>query len=512
MIGCTKSLWQQDSKKDEIVNKYKDHLLSSVAHEVRRMKKSVSICYVIVAVISLFVSIPVFAQSPNRELHSLPSIMSGVVNKMIDGENIEILRKMSPEKITELDKKIEQALQLYNQRKFGQALSLFKDVSSEIETINIMWWVGTSAMNVGELNLAAEKFQKILAINPAMARVRLELAAVYFQLGRYEEARKELETVKASNPPEEVQKNIDQLLAAITERTKKIFTNLHISQGIMWDSNVTGGPSNRDIAVLGGTLTLNDESMKLSDWASVTSLSGNVLYDPKKWGLMWNTTADLYYKSYFEYHKFNFAVMDLSTGPWWAGRNDIVKVPIGYAEKSYGSDRLSHVIHFDPSYEHFFSQYFSIRGQFSYAKEDFYSDNFADLNNTTRSYELAPSIYLFNRQHIISFSAGYTSSDADARNYTYTAPYYGISYLMRFPTKTEFFCKYKWTEKSYKEAPFFYPDERVDRQHSFTAVLSQEFLKNFFASLSFTYVNNQSNAELYTYNQMTCMFNVGIKF
>jgi len=485
----------------------------------KNIVKNQFLFFLALAIISLFASLPVSAETPSAQssdtkekLETPQNIMSGIANQMIDGENLEKLKNLSPDKITELDKKIDSALQLYNQRKFGQALSLFKDVSNEIETISIMWWIGTSAMNVGELNLAAEKFQKILTINPAMVRVRLELSSVHFQLGGYEEARKELEIVKASKPPDVVLKNIDQLLAAITEREKKIFTNVQFSQGIMWDSNINGGPANRELSVLGGTITLNDESMKLSDWASVTSLSGNVLYDTKKWGLMWNTSADLYYKGYFKYNKFNSAVMDISTGPWWVGRNDIIKVPMGYSEKGYGDNRLSNVLHIDPSYEHFFSQYFGIRGQYSYAKENFYSENITDLNNITRSYEIAPSIYLFNRKSIISFSAGYISSDADARYYTYTAPYYGISYFLKFPTKTEFFAKYQWMDKNYKEAPLLYDDERVDRQQSITAVLSQELWKYYFVSLAFTYVNNKSNAELYTYDQMTCMFNVGFKF
>ena len=185
---------------------------------------------------------------------------------------------------------------------------------------------------------------------------------------------------------------------------------------------------------------------------------------------------------------------------------------MGYTEKRYGSDHLSYTFHTDPSYEHFFSQHFSLRGQFSYSKENYYFESNSDLDNVTRSYEIVPSIYLFNRQHIIALTAGYTNNDADARRYTYTAPYFGVSYFMRFPTKTEFFAKYQWTEKSYKDPPLLYSDERVDRQHSVTAVLSQEFYKYFLTSYTFTYTKNDSNAGLYEFDQMTHTINVGCKF
>ena len=470
---------------------------------------------IIFLVFSFFLIFPVFAQAQN------PSSTSSVEEKETTGEvdfteadkeAISNLFRMSPQEIETLGKKLEEALTLYYDRKFGQALPIFKEIANQVETMDIMFWLGTSAMKVGETQLAIQKFKKMLEIDPKLHRARLELAVAYFTTGKYDEARRELETVKAAAPPEAVQRNIERLLATIEEKTKKVSWNLRASEGFMWDDNVNGGPSNRELAVIGGTLTLDNDSVKTSDQASVTSFSGNVLYDTKKWGLMWNTTADIYYKNYVEYSKFNFAAVDVTTGPWWTSRQDIAKVPVGYTEKRYGSDHLSYTFHIDPSYEHFFSQYFSLRGQFSYSKENYYFESNSDLNNVTRSYEIVPSIYLFNRQHIIALTSGYTNNDADARRYTYTAPYFGVSYFMRFPTKTECFAKYQWTEKSYKDPPLLYSDERVDRQHSVTAVLSQKFYKYFFASYTFAYTKNDSNAGLYEFNQTTHTINVGCKF
>jgi tetratricopeptide (TPR) repeat protein len=465
--------------------------------------------------ITFFFPINILAQPIDRPpavATPLETQTGTINNQQLDKENVEKFQKMSPEKVSELNKKLEEAVKLYDQRKFGQALPIFKEIADQVETSSVLWWLGTSAMSVGEHNLAVEKFKKMLVIDPNLHRVRLELAVAYFELARYEEAKTELEIVKASTPPESVQKNIDSLLAAIEEKTKRVSWNVRFSQGMMWDDNINGGPSNRDLAVIGGTLSLNNDSTKTNDWASVTSISGNVLYDIKNYGLMWNSTADLYYKNYLSHSQFSYGALDVTTGPWWTGRQDILKVPIGYTEKNYGHERLSYVYHVDPNYEHFFGQYFSLKGQFSYAKENYYSENNSDLNNISKSYEIAPSFYFFDRQHIIILLAGYTFSDAETKRFTYTAPYYGVSYFTRFPTKTEFFARYQRTEKSYKDAPLLYSDDRIDRQDSFTAVLSQEFLKYFFASFVFTYVKNQSNADLYTYDQTTYMLNVGIKF
>lgn len=443
-----------------------------------------------------------FSDSPETE-----------TNEKVNKKAIEKLRKMSPEEINALDKKLAEALILYYDREFGRALPIFKEIAGRVETMDIMWWLGTSAMKVGETRLAIEKFKKMLEINPALHRVRLELATSYFKLRRYDEARLELETVRAAKPPETVQRNIEKLLAAIEESMKKTSWHVRFSQGLQFDDNANSGPNQRELAVVGGTLTLGDESVKLRDEALITNLMGNVLYDfGEKKGLMWNTTGAFYNSAYQSYSKFNFMMVDFTTGPWWIGRSDIVKFPVGYKEQYYGSERLSHVFHVDPSYEHYFGPYFSLAGNYSFSKEFYYQTTNASLDNSKHLYEISPSIYLGDRRHIVSAAWGYENSNADAPRFCYDANYYSLSYLVKLAAKTEFFVRYKWTEKDYKGKPILYSQDRKDKQHNMMAVLSQEFLKHFFATFTFSYTDNDSNASLYEFDKTTHTINVGFKF
>jgi tetratricopeptide (TPR) repeat protein len=237
---------------------------------------------------------------------------------------------MSPEEIKALDKKLAEALILYYDRKFARALPIFKEIAGKVETMDIMFWVGTSAMKVGETQLAIRNFKKMLAIDPKLHRVRLELAAAYFTLGHYDAARRELELVQAASPPPSVQKNVEKLLAVIEERGRKVFWNLRLSEGFLWDNNINAGPDHNELEVVGGTLTLDRTSAKLRDEARVTDVAGNVIYDVgERNGLMWNTTASFYKLAYLDYSQFNYKAMDVTTGPWWAGRSEILKIPLG---------------------------------------------------------------------------------------------------------------------------------------------------------------------------------------
>ncbi|MDQ5984960.1 MAG: hypothetical protein CSYNP_00658 [Syntrophus sp. SKADARSKE-3] len=470
-------------------------------------------CRLIVITILILITGTALAQTASPPATDTNRPTGDMDFKTVNQEAVEKLRTLPPDKIANMDDRLADALTLYYDGKFAQALPIFKGLSADVETMDIMWWLGTSAMKVGETKLAIEKFKKMLAVDPKLYRVRLELATAYFETRQYDEARKELNIVKQANPPEEVVKNIDKLLVAIDESSKKVFWNVRFSTGIQWDSNISSGPDQKVLSVTGGTLTLANNATKISDWASIQNFSGNVLYRfSEKQGFMWNTTADVYYQNYFNNGNYNYALGEMTTGLWWVGSRDILKLPVGISKQEYGNSPLSTLYHFRPSVEHFFTPNFSLRGQYSITKESFLDTINDALNNTTYRYEIIPNFYFLNRQHVISAYVGYETANADSRRFTYTAPYGAISYYTRFPTKTDIFLKYQYGERDYKQPPILYTEDRVDRRHSFTAVISQDFLKYFFASFVFNYIDNRSNLDLFSFTKQTYTFSVGFYF
>ncbi|MBN2688911.1 MAG: DUF560 domain-containing protein [Deltaproteobacteria bacterium] len=440
-------------------------------------------------------------------------VTDDITTGKVNSEAIKKLQEMTPEEIAELDRKLSKALTLYYDNRYGQALPIFQEIAGTVETMSVMWWLGTSAMKTGDTRLAIEKFTRMLAIDPNLHRVRLELALAYFTTRNYEDARRELTIVKESHPPEAVQQNISRLEEAINRETKRFSWNARFSQGIMYDTNVSAGPNNQELEVSSGTITLDNDSGKIRDEALVTTIQGAALYDiGDRQGLMWNTDVLFYNSAYQTYSKYNFMMADVTTGPWLAGPRDILKMPIGYREQYFGSERLSNIIHVDPSYEHFFGPLFSTKVSYSYNKEFFYNEDNANLENNTRIYEISPSIYLGNRRHIITGALGWEDRDADARRFCYSGWYYSLSYFTRFPTDTEVFLSYKWMEKEYKAPPLLYNQDREDRRNTITAVVSQQFFEHFFTSLAVNFADNNSNADLYEIEKTTYTLSIGFTF
>ncbi len=476
---------------------------------IRRRLKTV---LVLILIGTLFIfSLPLYASDDQEPVGEVGATKTNAAA-------VEKLSKMDPREITTLDALMAHALTLYYDRKFALALPIFKELADKVETMDIMFWLGTSAAKTGKNELAIEKFQKMLAIDPALYRVQLELASVYFSMGRYDEARKELEIVKAADPPPEVKENIGKMLAAIDERTRKVFWNVRLDAGHTWDDNISSGPDPGVYSLPGGSsFQPAPTSAKLRDEAFVAAFAGNLLVDVgQKKGLLWNTAVTAYSKSYYEYGQFNYLAVDVNTGPWYtATGNSIFKLPAGYTNTRYGSERLTYILHVDPSYEYFFNPTFSLKGTYTYKDERFFQESLAaNLNNLAHIIDLAPTFYLGDRKHIFTARLGYDHHTAKNQVHTYYAPIAGLSYFTRFPTSTELYMRYQWTQRDYARTQGFpYAGlERHDTRHNYTAVLSQPLFKYFSLSYEFAYTDNNSNLDLYRWDKTTHTVRIGCRF
>jgi hypothetical protein len=83
---------------------------------------------------------------------------------------------------------------------------------------------------------------------------------------------------------------------------------------------------------------------------------------------------------------------------------------------------------------------------------------------------------------------------------------------MRFPTKTEVFLKFQRDYRDFKDKAPLYTDWRYDQKNIYTAVVSQNFLEHYFASLAFNYIHNDSNTGIYAFDKRTYTFSIGAYF
>lgn len=484
-----------------------------------------AVCLVPLAALLLFLSPTVtLAQATQEDM----GVMSSAKAQDHDSKALEKLKKLSPEEVDELDRRLAEALTLFYDREYIRALPIFQEVAGTVETMDVAFWLGSCAARAGEADLAIEKFQEMLAVDPDLHRVRLELATVYYSLGRHADARRELNTVLEARPPEPVRENIERLLASIDARTRRLYPNLRISVGIQKDTNVSSGPDHDFIPMgIGGFLGPLEETQKeVRDYLGVLSLHGNLLYDiGERRGFMWNTTGSFYNTHHFKHYKFDFLHARITTGPWWVGERVIVKFPFGYANNTYEHESLFNTWDVSPNIEYFITPQFSLRGGYSYSKDVYKSRayqswGFLDRtgqDNIKRVFDGSVNFYLNQRRDIISVGAAYENSSAKDPRFGYSASHWSGSYFKRFEVfdwDMEFFLRHRYTLKHFDAAALLWPANvgRRDKRHNLYAVLGRNFENNFFASLSFNYITNSSNVGLYDFNKLIYNFSVGYKF
>ena len=478
-----------------------------------RLKEFHSVFALVLCILLLLLA-PTFAQASQDTEDQPVDFNTSRAALEVDRIALEKLEKMSPEEIEALDKKLAEALMLYYDKDYARALPIFREIAGHVETMDIMFWIAISSFRTGDPDSAIRKFKAMLAIDPNLPRVRLELAAVYIGTGQYDLARQELKKVLETNPPESVKMNIERLQAAIDEKTKRLFPHIRLSGAFYYDSNVSTGPDRATVGVPGGgTIFLGNSQTALSDTVFALDFAGNVLYDVKeRGGFMWNTEGYFYQTHDTDYTQFDFTNIRVTTGPWWVGRQGVLKIPVAYIHNIFSHDPLFDTVYVSPSYEHFFSKTFSVRGMFTYTSDSYDQASLQGQDNINRIWTFNPNIYLNNRTDLISVYITSENKDADQSRWSYDAIDIGVSYYGRFKKAWEFFASYKYFDRDYKGPAPLWPYNRQDSRQNFYMVLSRDIMKHLTASAFFNWIENNSNTDLYDFDKTIIGLNVGFKY
>jgi tetratricopeptide (TPR) repeat protein len=141
------------------------------------------------------------------------------------------------------------------------------------------YFFGVAAVEAGRASYGVLALERVLLSNPNDDLARLELARAYFTLGDYQRAREEFETVKKSRPPAGVVSTINIYLDAIDrkEGEYKVQYGLYGELGIGYNNNVnTAAAINNIILPYFGPVQLSATSQPQSSVFSYTLVGATV--------------------------------------------------------------------------------------------------------------------------------------------------------------------------------------------------------------------------------------------
>lgn len=149
----------------------------------------------------------------------------------------------------------------------GEAVT-YDDVLQHPDDIDLNYRYAQSQVAAGELRGAATTLERILLLEPDLARVRLLYAVVLYRLDNLNEAEREFRTVAQLPMSDSLRVEVDYYLEQIALRRKTTRYTATVGAGMQWDSNRNAGPSSGDVLFLDTPFQLV-EGRKESDWSGV---------------------------------------------------------------------------------------------------------------------------------------------------------------------------------------------------------------------------------------------------
>ncbi len=235
------------------------------------------------------------------------------------------------------DDVLDRARQLVQARNPGAAYELLAPFESRrAGEVEFDYLLGIAALDAGDAQHAVFALERVLAVNPNYLQARTEIARAYFELGERENARREFESVRASDAPEAVKQTIDRFLSALGAGPAR--SSGFLEFGIGTDSNVNSATASGQIAIpaFGGAVaTLGPGGSKLAD-NFATFGGGRNLVRPfaPDWALIAGAAAN--FKLNETQDQFDTNTLDGNLGTRWSRGKEAVT--LGYQGQSFSVD------------------------------------------------------------------------------------------------------------------------------------------------------------------------------
>lgn len=187
------------------------------------------------------------------------------------------------------------------------------------------------ASRLGKHEIAAQTYALMLEKAPQLHRVRLDLGAAYLLLGRYEDAKRELETVLASSPPDQVRANVENVLRKVNYELVEHDISGSVTVGVNLDSNGNSAPESNTIIINDTEILLDATQREQQDLQFFTALGVNHTYRPKwaqseHFARRWKTSVNAYRAEQSSLEELDLQVYSITTGPEFQSKKSGIKV------------------------------------------------------------------------------------------------------------------------------------------------------------------------------------------
>lgn len=394
----------------------------------------------------------------------------------------------------------------------------------------------------GKTAQAASLLHSMLARDPSLHRVRLELAVCQEQIGDGSGAALLYQQVLASNPPPGVRRTVQARLSALsagmmlpppsergiasarttaappnlpgesaagraaTVRANDSAFGLHgdLAIGMIYDTNVNVGPISDTVTIFDLPFTVDPGARPTADWGTQVraSLQAQIPMN-SRWKFITSVTYDRL--DYLEMNAFDFDRVAATVGPALSGANWQVALFAGYGASWLGRDLYSQDLSLSPQWTWQFQPQWTSTFTASAAT----GMNSQNGGYSGASFFVSESVQWTskNGRTFIRPRLYYVRDNADAEFLASNQVGGGIGFFAMLPWGISFYVEPSARLAQYEGREPLYGKTRREPQFVLNANLARPLgFWGLEAALGYTYTRNDSNVEQFDYQRSQITF------
>lgn len=374
-----------------------------------------------------------------------------------------------------------------------------------------------SALETGKASRASFIYERILAIEPNYAGVRLEMGRAYLALGDYARAKLEFETVlRFDNLPPGLReqaeiygKSAETLIAG-----KKLVGYGYIEAAYGYDNNVQSATSNSSISVVnGGTLILPPEALRRGDQYKAVAFGGELAYALGERFAAYGG-ADVRGRFYPDIDTSDNLTVDGRVGIAYNGDSSNLRVGVAGGEFWLDNQKIRNSIGLLADY------------RYLAGKQDQLTSNV-----TAMRYRFPPEAFSVQDFDLYQIAVGWLHSTAGGKaavGFTVLGgkedatqgrpdgdkPFYGLRLVLQAApwSSVSAFLVGGVQAGKYTQVNDLFDEKREDQLYDATAGIAWTFAKGWSLRPQVVYYKNKSNLPLYEYDRTDTSINLRVDF